>query len=146
MLKEVTKLGLTGGGEEIKDGSMMEMLVHRLGAEEANMLVEMWKNDLGQFKWSFYRSLYGRRELPHTLHVEKVAGFSYWPLMGVERGTEEQRQEWEKLLIPDRTDLALEEVFTKQGETAIYQYGEEDHQTPREVQKDTLWRSAYQGS
>ena len=32
-MKEVTKLGLTGGGEEIKDGSMMEMLVHRLGVE-----------------------------------------------------------------------------------------------------------------
>ena len=120
VLKEVAKLGLTGGGEEIKDGSMMDMLVHRLGEEEANRLVQMWKNDPGQFKWSFYRSLYARREIPHPLHVEKMAGFSYWPLMGVERGTEDQRKEWEKLLVPDRTDFALDEVFTKQGETAIY--------------------------
>ena len=89
VMEEVTKLGLTGGGEEIKDGSMMDMLLDRLGEEEANKLVQMWKNDPGQFKWSFYRSLYGGRELPFPLPVEKVAGFSYWPLMGVERGTEE---------------------------------------------------------
>ena len=63
---------LPGGGEEIKDGSMMEMLVHRHGEEEATRLVQMWKNDPGQFKWSFYRSLYGRRELP--LPVERWLG------------------------------------------------------------------------
>ena len=45
---------------------------YRLGGEEATRLVEMWKNDPGHFKWSFYRSLYGRRELP--LPVERWLG------------------------------------------------------------------------
>ena len=103
-------------------------------------MAQMWKNDPGQFKWSFYRSLYGRRVIPHPLPVEKVAWFSFWPLMGVERGTEEQRKEWEKLLVSDRTDLAQDEVFSKQGETAIYQYHLVDGFRSRCIKLVFMWK------
>ena len=162
VLEVVAKLGLTGGGEMIKDSSLWEMLVDEFGEEEAKSLLEKWRNDPGEHKWSFFKNMYKQNsDLPFPLPVDKVEGFSYWPLMGVEKGSEDQRKEWEKLLVPDRTEMSLEEIFTKPGETGIYEYhlvdgfrsrckvvfhGKMIIRTRGEVQKDSLRESVDQGS
>merc|ERR1712179_409009 len=77
----------------------------------------------GENKWSFYNSIHGANyEVPFPLPVEKVEGFTYWPLMGTEKGTDEEQKMWETFLTPDITETSLEKIFTKPGETAIYQY------------------------
>merc|ERR1712179_895277 len=77
----------------------------------------------GENKWSFYNSIHGANyEVPFPLPVEKVEGFTYWPLMGTWEGTDEEQKMWETFLTPDITETSLEKIFTKPGETAIYQY------------------------
>jgi len=130
VLAEMSNLGLTSGGEEIIDMSLVDVLVDRFGEEQKTQMMKSWKKDFSQFKWSFYKALY-RREIPHPLPVEKVDGFTYWPIMSKEKGKEEEeekegddevRKEWEHLLTPDRTDMELEEIFTEPGESAIYHF------------------------
>eukprot|EP00092_Neocalanus_flemingeri_P038816 GFUD01042259.1.p1 GENE.GFUD01042259.1~~GFUD01042259.1.p1 ORF type:complete len:476 (-),score=154.50 GFUD01042259.1:133-1422(-) len=122
VLTEIVKLGMNSRGEEIVAGSVLELITRNTGdEEESRKIMEGWKNDVGQNKWSFYKELY--RPFEHfQLPVEKVDGFSYWPLMGMEKGTEEDRKAWEQLLTPDRTDKSLEGIFAETGESAIYQY------------------------
>ena len=132
VLSEISRLGLTEG-EEIVDCSMEDMLVDMVGEEEKNRMMKSWREDYSQFKWSFFKELYGKEkrplsdQLPCTMQVEKVEGFSYWPIMcGKEIKEDEEEEEasktWDHLLTPDRTDQSLEEIFTEPGQSAIYQY------------------------
>jgi len=127
VLAEINKLGLTAEGEEIVDCSMEEMLVDMFGEDEKNRMMENWRKDYSQFKWSFFKELYGKerlpfsQQLPCTMQVEKVEGFSYWPIMSGKQ-MKETDNTWDYILTPDRTDQLLEEIFTEPGQSAIYQY------------------------
>jgi len=128
VLKVLAKVpAMIGGersGEEIKDSSAWKILVDfEKGEEKARKTLEDWRNYPGKHKWSFYKSVYGANyEVPFPLPVEKVPGFSYWPLMGTEKGTDEEQEVWKTFLTPDKTETSLEKIFTMPGETAIYQY------------------------
>ena len=122
VLNELTRLGLDRNGDEIKDCSMWEMLVDREGVDEAKKLMESWKVDKFKFKWSFHKPLYRPSSTPHILPVEKTEGFSYWPLMGLDKMNKDEFKELDKLLVPDRTDTKLSGIFLEPGETALYQF------------------------
>ena len=82
VLEEISKLGMTAEGEQIVDCSMEEMLADMFGEKEKNRMMESWKKDYTQFKWSFFKELYGKERLPFSdqlpfpMPVEKVEGFS----------------------------------------------------------------------
>ena len=84
-----------------------------------------WWEDYRQIKWSFIKELYGKERRPCTKKVEKAEGFSYWTIMcgkNMKYEEEEASKIWDHILTPDRTDQSLKEIFTKPGQSAIYQY------------------------